>query len=282
MQTSSSTTAEFICAFACKFTGKERDSESGLDYFGARYYGSSMGRFMSPDWSAKAEPVPYAKLDNPQSLNLYSYVGNNPLSRVDADGHCSSPSVGKGQVGVCVDLYIQAATLPKAVPLGLAFGDGRGPAPNDASASYRVELQFVITPGAKDGVSMTKNDGGTSVAMVGGVVAAGKGTSETSMSKPTIDDNGTEHFSVNNTALNGLHNAPGAPQDTIKTTLNFAVTADGKVGFDAGGSRTAYPSIEVYSYGANGSVNTIYQKTESGNLNDLQHQNQPIPAVTPQ
>ncbi|WP_263377299.1 DUF4329 domain-containing protein [Granulicella paludicola] len=70
-----------------KFTGKERDAESGLDYFGARYYGSSMGRWMSPDWAAKAEPVPYAKLGDPQSLNLYQYVGNNPLSRADADGH---------------------------------------------------------------------------------------------------------------------------------------------------------------------------------------------------
>jgi hypothetical protein len=46
-----------------------------------------MGRFMSPDWSAKEEPVPYAKLDDPQTLNLYGYVGNNPLSRRDADGH---------------------------------------------------------------------------------------------------------------------------------------------------------------------------------------------------
>ena len=63
-----------------KFTGKERDTESGLDYFGARYYASSMGRFMSPDWAAKAEPVPYAKCwTDPQSLNLYSYVRNNPL-----------------------------------------------------------------------------------------------------------------------------------------------------------------------------------------------------------
>jgi RHS repeat-associated protein len=72
-----------------KFTGKERDIESGLDYFGARFFGSNMGRFMSPDWSATAEPVPYAKLDDPQSLNLYGYVGNNPLGRVDADGHCA-------------------------------------------------------------------------------------------------------------------------------------------------------------------------------------------------
>ena len=46
-----------------------------------------MGRFLSPDWSAKIEPVPYAKLDNPQSLNLYSYVFNNPLTLLDPDGH---------------------------------------------------------------------------------------------------------------------------------------------------------------------------------------------------
>ena len=69
-------------------TGKERDAESGLDYFGARYYGSTMGRFMSPDWAAKVEPVPYSKLDNPQSLNLYQYMRNNPLSGADPDGHC--------------------------------------------------------------------------------------------------------------------------------------------------------------------------------------------------
>jgi RHS repeat-associated protein len=69
------------------FTGKERDTESGNDYFGARYYNSNTGRFLSPDWSAKEEPVPYAKLDNPQSLNLYSYVLNNPMDKVDPDGH---------------------------------------------------------------------------------------------------------------------------------------------------------------------------------------------------
>lgn len=72
-----------------RYTGKERDAESGNDYFEARYYSSAMGRFMSPDWSAKEEPIPYATMDDPQSLNLYSYVRNNPLSRVDADGHCA-------------------------------------------------------------------------------------------------------------------------------------------------------------------------------------------------
>jgi hypothetical protein len=42
---------------------------------------------MSPDWSAKEEPVPYAKMGNPQTLNLYAFVGNNPISHVDVDGH---------------------------------------------------------------------------------------------------------------------------------------------------------------------------------------------------
>jgi len=68
-------------------SGKERDTESGLDYFGARYYASNMGRFMSPDWALVPTPIPFATLDNPQSLNLYSYVGNNPLVKRDADGH---------------------------------------------------------------------------------------------------------------------------------------------------------------------------------------------------
>jgi len=71
-----------------KFTGKERDAESGLDFFGARFYSSAMGRWMSPDWADKPEPVPYADLSDPQSLNLYGYVRNNPMSKADADGHC--------------------------------------------------------------------------------------------------------------------------------------------------------------------------------------------------
>ena len=79
------------------FTGKERDTESGNDYFGARYYASTMGRFLSPDWSAKVEPVPYAKLDDSQSLNLYDYMLNNPLGGVDADGHSTFVFDGKAQ-----------------------------------------------------------------------------------------------------------------------------------------------------------------------------------------
>ncbi len=74
-----------------KFTGKERDSESGLDYFGARYYSNGLGRFISADWSATPIPVPYADFGDPQSLNQYSYVRNIPTVNVDPDGHQCPP-----------------------------------------------------------------------------------------------------------------------------------------------------------------------------------------------
>jgi RHS repeat-associated protein len=62
-----------------KFTGKERDAESGLDNFGARYDSSSLGRFMSPD------PMGGHPQD-PQTLNRYAYVRNNPLNLTDPTG----------------------------------------------------------------------------------------------------------------------------------------------------------------------------------------------------
>lgn len=84
-----------------QFTGKERDRETGLDYFGSRYYSSQQGRFTSPDevpsnsqafaLLGKGHPtrqaLPYADLSNPQSLNKYSYALNNPLRYRDQDGH---------------------------------------------------------------------------------------------------------------------------------------------------------------------------------------------------
>jgi RHS repeat-associated protein len=84
------------------FTGKERDSESGLDYFGVRYYSSNMGRWMSPDGQDDeviVVPLPYAEFENPQTLNLYTYGRNNPISQRDAEGHASyKPCNGGTQV----------------------------------------------------------------------------------------------------------------------------------------------------------------------------------------
>ncbi|HLJ29455.1 MAG TPA: RHS repeat-associated core domain-containing protein [Candidatus Angelobacter sp.] len=78
-----------------KFTGKERDAETGLDYFGARYYGNWLGRFVSADWSEAPKPVPYAELTDPQSLDLYGYVRSIPTARLDPDGHFMQPGAVK-------------------------------------------------------------------------------------------------------------------------------------------------------------------------------------------
>jgi len=66
---------------AQKFTGKERDGETGLDYFGARYLSGAQGRFTSPD-----RPLLDQHPEDPQSWNLYSYVRNNPLKFLDPNG----------------------------------------------------------------------------------------------------------------------------------------------------------------------------------------------------
>ena len=84
------------------FTGKMRDPETGLDYFGARYYSSGTARWMLPDWSAVPQAIPYADMSNPQSLNLYTYVGNNPINGVDADGHDPASQNGGAQCGSSV------------------------------------------------------------------------------------------------------------------------------------------------------------------------------------
>jgi RHS repeat-associated protein len=75
-----------------QFTGKERDAETGLDYFESRYFSDAQGRFTSPD-------VPFADQvsDDPQSWNLYSYVRNNPLRFVDPTGRkCVKLDGGRG------------------------------------------------------------------------------------------------------------------------------------------------------------------------------------------
>ncbi len=108
-------------------TGKERDTETGgsatqgLDYFGARYFSSAQGRFTSPDEfkGGIVDPVsgkdietnaalPYADITDPQTLNKYAYVRNNPLRFVDPDGHDLAGAVAAVDVAIKeVDKVVQ-------------------------------------------------------------------------------------------------------------------------------------------------------------------------------
>jgi RHS repeat-associated protein len=131
-----------------KFTGKERDAElassamQGLDFFGARYYSGAQGRYTTPDWSEKPEPIPYANLSDPQTFNLYTYGRNNPLSNKDEDGHCTVDGENHGwlwclghAVGATQTVKEQAAVVEEQ-RTWLVQNHGRNDHPNPHQHPY--------------------------------------------------------------------------------------------------------------------------------------------------
>jgi RHS repeat-associated protein len=125
-----------------KFTGKERDAESGLDNFKARYFASSLGRFMTPDHynvvltrhglevGGLSFEAATAFLDgylgNPQNWNQYAYVRNNPLNFVDPTGAASIPD-GHHLIPERNGLGALARNFANAIKTGPLSGNG---APN--------------------------------------------------------------------------------------------------------------------------------------------------------
>ena len=73
-----------------RFVGKEKDAETGLSYFGARYEDAKTGRFIAPDpvrsVNPKTSKINEKVLLNPQRLNTYAYALNNPYKFIDPDG----------------------------------------------------------------------------------------------------------------------------------------------------------------------------------------------------
>lgn len=119
-----------------QFTSKERDNETGLDYFLARYYSSTQGRFTSPDEfqggpdelydfavNASANPTFYADLANPQSLNKYQYTYNNPTNLGDPDGHCP-PCLAAAAVVVLIATSADTTNAPGPNDPKYRSGDG--------------------------------------------------------------------------------------------------------------------------------------------------------------
>ncbi len=85
------------------FTGKRLDDESGLIYFGARYYAPKLGRFITADTIVQD---PY----NPQTLNRYSYCNNNPINLVDPTGHSWLKKHWKTAVTIAVGIVVGVMT----------------------------------------------------------------------------------------------------------------------------------------------------------------------------
>lgn len=94
------------------FTGQELDPETGLYYYGGRYYDPELGRFISPD--------PFVQdPEDPQNLNRYSYVLNNPQSYIDPTGYFVEWLLGGAAAGVEVLELVKYAT---AVTVGSGAG----------------------------------------------------------------------------------------------------------------------------------------------------------------
>ena len=105
-----------------KFTSKERDAETGLDFFGARYMSSAQGRFttVDPIWITKE------RLLDPQRLNLYAYGRNNPLRYIDPNG--MDITLGRCSVGSeqdCFERVQQGLRKEDREHVHLVQGDGK-------------------------------------------------------------------------------------------------------------------------------------------------------------
>ena len=155
----------------------------GLDYFGARYFSGAQGRWTSPDWSATPQPVPYADLSDPQTINLYAYLRNNPLRGRDSDGHCGSFCVDV--IGTVTSYFgnhpkVAAAASKVFETQGLKtrVGIGRrgsiGPVTLAGSGTINSEVR-VDDSGGTTGTSFLQGSLGVSIKGVGPQVSV-KGT----------------------------------------------------------------------------------------------------------
>jgi RHS repeat-associated protein len=254
-----------ICTQNYKFTGKERDTESDLDEFGARYYSSSIGRFTIPDWAAKPLAVPYANYGNPQSLNLYSYVQNKPTATGDPDGHCEPICALETTVSISLGSYL--ARNPDVVDAFQALGDSMG-----LKVSLSIGPKFAVGPvkvGLAASVTAEQREDGSEkskVQVTGGASLNGVG----------VQGNGTATFAENGSFVNPLKNldgnvkltGSGAHGDNINS--NVAVGTDGRV--------AAGPAINA-GIGSGGvqvtagtqQVRDAVQAIGNAVINDVQH-----------
>ena len=107
------------------FTGKERDDETGWDYFGARYYDASIGRWLSVDpASYRWTPLRYSR-SGLGSFSSYVYVRNNPMILVDLDGFVDWKRVGLGTLTLASGvLEIGAGAALASTPTGAGQAAG--------------------------------------------------------------------------------------------------------------------------------------------------------------
>jgi len=135
-------------------TGKERDSETGLDFFGARYYSNQMGRFVTPDPLLSS-----GRSGDPQTWNRYAYVRNNPIGRIDPSGLYDFKNTCGTNDKDCNAAFAQTQTNVRnaykatqtAYDKAVASGD------KDAAAALKRTLDGLGAEGQKNARGQTVN-----------------------------------------------------------------------------------------------------------------------------
>ncbi len=244
-----------------RFTSKERDDESGLDYFLARYYSAAQGRFTSPDEftggpdelynfadDAAENPTFYADIAEPQSLNKYQYCFNNPLNTIDPDGHQELKNKLKQAANALINTTRGAISA-------WAEDNGAAPIPGEQTSVGRaighigavvqagVEIYtgvsgmiggtgeaIVTSPAAGTGVGAVVPAAGVGMA-VGGAILAGHGISvlyNTYKNVTKTYETYTKENPQTGEVYSGMTSGTGTPQENVaKRERNHHRNKDG-------------------------------------------------------
>ncbi len=215
------------------FNSKLFDEESGLYYYGARYYDPKLGRFITPDTIVQAP-------SNPQTLNRYTYCNNNPVNLIDPTGH-------KWKWG----------NFFKAVGIAIA-----GAILTVVSAGTLAPVVGAYWAGVVTGAVAGATIGGTVAAATGGNI--GQGLLTGAISGAVFGGIGSLHLSGLTQTL--AHTAGGA----VSGVINGAVTG-GNIGtnaliggISAGTSQWASSNIQIFKLSGNYFKDVITQASLGG------------------
>jgi len=178
-------------------SGKERDTETGLDYFGARYMSSAQGRFASPDPSPGGIAV-----QNPQSWNLYSYVRNRPTRFVDENGLWPT-ELHKTIIDVALSGYLSSGELARLTARQEVMDYGpSSQSPKFSHQHFMRSARQTATQGAHEAWSFVTTQG---------LPATGKLGAGGALSLAALDDLGDAMHTVQDFTSPAHANSNGEP-----------------------------------------------------------------------
>jgi RHS repeat-associated protein len=230
-----------------KFEGKIRDYETGNDDFGARYYSNRFGRWLSADWSNVPAAVPYANLTNPQTLNLYSMVADDPESFADLDGH----------EYICISCALKAIAQSDSVQV--LVGEGKALVNNFASNFTDKQVLPPSNPMQQAGSDFVQ----------------GPVTTGVSIGAVFLGDEGGERGEPGGSFMGpkeGESGGPGAGKDfspaTKQAVVNENATANG------GSARCVYCGEKVSNEAGPNKVNIDHVQPKANDGNNTQQNGQ--------